>query len=521
MKRVTLLFILVTLLLSGVVFAWEGQGTRLDRSSLPEGWTLALDFLASPNELQMFSNHLGVNVILLRNYVLNTSTGNIQINFVVTETEAEAQGLYELFLGFHLPEHVGLHGRRVMEIVTEHQELVDLASASLRFGPEAVDTPDLIALRKYLSSWSWPAKDLGTITTQLRSELARYRVFLVGESHGMVFNQELESVLLEFFVRDGGVRNLLLELSPSIVGFLREYVETGDENLLYRAFSTIKGTYFWTKENYAHWKKVHQLWSALPQGEKIKLIGLDVEHQPLLALQYLQHLLDKVGSSELSATKLGVISEILQGKRSISQSEVDDFLAELLGELHTELVKSELGELAEEFELVLSSLRAGLQLQTIQDSTLWNDYRDQAMYQNFLKQISLDGDEKYFGQWGLNHVYQSRQDGVEWLASSITKTQGFEDSVFSMVLVYQDSHYRKNYSYEVLPFDNYLTGTNALGEIAQGEPLLVKLDGANSPFTQDLLWKIRGVEPSEGTTTDYYQYLLFVPGAEASTPLAL
>jgi len=47
-------------------------------------------------------------------------------------------------------------------------------------------------------------------------------------------NQQLESILLEFFVTQGGVRNYLLELSPSVVGYLREYVETGNEAVLDR-----------------------------------------------------------------------------------------------------------------------------------------------------------------------------------------------------------------------------------------------------------------------------------------------
>ena len=38
---------------------------------------------------------------------------------------------------------------------------------------------------------------------------------LWGESHGSAFNQQLESALVEFFVREGGVGSLLLELPPA------------------------------------------------------------------------------------------------------------------------------------------------------------------------------------------------------------------------------------------------------------------------------------------------------------------
>ena len=60
-----------------------------------------------------------------------------------------------------------------------------------------------------------------------------------------------------------------------------------------------------------------------------------------------------------------------------------------------------------------------------------------------------------------------------------------------------------------------------LAELAGDEPLLVKLDGINSPFGQKLVWKLRDAAPTRGVTTDYFQYLLFVPKTTASKPLAL
>lgn len=86
-------------------------------------------------------------MVLLRNYLFSTPIGQIQINWVLTETETEAEALHELFLGFHPPEMVGRSGRRVLEIVTEYPELVEPAKAALRFVPEEADPLDQAAVR--------------------------------------------------------------------------------------------------------------------------------------------------------------------------------------------------------------------------------------------------------------------------------------------------------------------------------------------------------------------------------------
>ena len=518
MRRILLAVVLTCFLLIGTVHAWNGEGTVIDLSSLPENWVFAGDYLASQSDRVMFSNQLGVTVKVLRNYMLSTPQGNLQINLVVTETEEQAEEVYHLFLQMHSPEQVALRGCRVMEILTDHLPLVEQARLTLRFDSEIVPTVDAAVLRDYLTRYSWPVHELQTVVTQLQTEVEDYSIFLVGESHGMAINQELESALLEFFVTEGGVQNYLLELSPSVVGFLREYLETGDEELLKFVFSSVAGTYFATEESYRHWRGVYGLYQSLPEERQFSLLGVDVEHNPLLALQYLQHLLDKVESNELSGTRLGEIARVLRGERSIYSDEMHAFLTGLLSELETEVVQIELGILVEEFELVLSSLLETASLPTPNGSLLWNAARDKAMYASFLKQADKDGEAKYFGQWGLNHVFQGEQMGVDWFASFVDTTETYEGAIFSMVLVYEDSHYLTSFTHDALPFSSYQTESNLVGQLAAGKPLLVKLDGSGSPFDQEMLWKITGFSPVSGMTTDYYQYLLFIPGAAPSTP---
>lgn len=519
-KRVWILLCVILTFWGNTALAWTGDGTLLVRDSLPVGWVLELDYLASPGEILAFSNQLGVEIELLRNYVFRTSEGYFQVNFVVTETKEQAEALHQLFLSFHTEDQVSVVGRRVLEIVTENPVLTEIAQASLRFVSEETEDYEQTALKHYIEDNSWPITNLKDVTFPFRAELSQHRVFLVGESHGVAINQELESALLEFFVLEGGVRNYLLELSPSIVGYLREYVETGNEEVLYRAFDGVKGTYFWTKDNLEHWKRVHLLWQSLPEEQKFSLVALDIEHQPLLSLRYLQHLLDIVDPEKtLAQTELGQIEAVLRGELSVSNEEVADFFTTLEKTLGQDAVRAVLGSHLFEFELILANLRNALELSGIQDQTLWNKARDHAMYENFLWQCDLASTEKYFGQWGLGHVYQSEQRGVNWVASLLNQEEAYSEKVLSIVLIYQDSHSLRNFSYEVVPLDTYSTRSNVFREIGGDDPLLIKLDSPGSPFGEQLIWKTRDPKPWEGVTTDYYQYILFVPNAEPSSPL--
>lgn len=520
MKRVWITLLLTLVLLGSRAAAWNGDGTVLVRELLPEGWILEMDYLASPSEVQMFSAQLGTTIELVRNYVFLTPEGKFQVNFVVTETIEEAEALYGLFCSIHADGMVALNGRRVLEVVTENPALVEVGRAFLKFVSEETESRSCTALKNYLEKNSWSIANLADITLPLQSELNDYHIFLVGESHGVAVNQQLESILLEFFVTQGGVRNYLLELSPSVVGYLREYVETGNEAVLDRVFDSVKGTYFWTKENYEHWKNVRTLWESLPEEEKFSLIGIDIEHQPILALQYLESLLQEVDKNALSETKLGQIGEVLRGELIIPNEQVGHFIQELLESLAQDSVRLLLDTNHAEFELVLSSLLDGIRLSAIQDPALWNNGRDAVMYRNFLKQCDLTGLEKYFGQWGLNHVYQGAQRDVNWAAGLINgEGTAYRGKVLSIAMIYQDSSFLQNHSYEVAPLNTYLTGTNVLRELAGSDLLLVKLDNAGSPFNEQLIWKVRDVKPQRGATVDYYQYILFVPGGEASSPL--
>lgn len=261
------------------------------------------------------SERLGVQVELLRNYVLKAPQGTIQVNLVLTATEEEAEDLYELFLSFHSPEEVARQGRRVVEMVTQQPGLLEPARAALRFLPEEVDPAKGAALKEYLARWSWPVMDWGDLTARLSQELGRYRLFLVGSPTAPPLTRSWKGLSWSFSSGKGSAL-AASGASPSIAGFLQKYLETGDEELLKLAFAETRHTYFYTQERYNLWRRLRALQESLPEGERLHLVGLDVEQQPILALRYLQHLLDQVERGSLSETGFSQIQQVLRGEVS-------------------------------------------------------------------------------------------------------------------------------------------------------------------------------------------------------------
>ena len=89
----------------------------------------------------------------------------------------------------------------------------------------------------------------------------------------------------------------------------------------------------------------------------------------------------------------------------------------------------------------------------------------------------------------------------------------------SVVLVYDDSQRLSLDGTAVEPLSTYASGKQILAELAGGKPLSVRLEGEGSPLSLELSWKLATPLPAAGVTSDYFLYLLYVPGALAAYPL--
>ncbi|EFW37851.1 TraB/GumN family protein [Treponema phagedenis] len=113
--------------------------------------------------------------------------------------------------------------------------------------------------------------------------LKKHKAILIGEIHGVAANYTLKSEFLEYFTKAGYCNTLLEEAPVSHNLFLNKYLETGDEKILKTLFTIMRGTAYCTQEHYDFFKKLYQYNQTAPKKQRIRILAVDVEHQPILA----------------------------------------------------------------------------------------------------------------------------------------------------------------------------------------------------------------------------------------------
>lgn len=123
--------------------------------------------------------------------------------------------------------------------------------------------------------------------------------------------------------------------------------------------------------------------------------------------------------------------------------------------------------------------------------------------------------------WFVNHFLET---GDEEMLKSIaqqlhTKADSpLKGKILSLMYIYQGSTFLNNNPYRVQPmpppvFEKDFESLNL------GAFTLFPLSGPMSPFSQSLIWPVSTATPTDGVTTDYFQYLVLVDGSEAVQPI--
>jgi len=355
--------------------------------------------------------------------------------------------------------------------------------------------------------------ELDQLKTLMGDDLDR-KIFLTGEAHGVGVNQELQFEFLKFFVKNANVRFYVLEHPFSTAYFLNQYLRHGDDKLLLEILS-FYGPSFFTRETFRHWQQVREFWLSLPDDRKFRLVGVDMEHNILSAIRYLQGF---EASQDLTLTTKEELMKILVD----IQNDI---------ERNTTYYQTVLGNDYFGYRLVLDNLIDYLTLDenARPGSVRWYRSRDAKMFNNFLRQTEEVGNTRFFGQFGNSHVYQSEQGMVQWFAAKLNDPSSpYHNEVLSIVYLYKNCSYIANLhgtaqpipgTPQPIPLDTYISDNGVLSEIAGDQMLFTKLNGSNSPFVKELIWELPQQRPWTGTTTDYFQYVVFIPNSKASEPL--
>ncbi|WP_435791508.1 hypothetical protein [Clostridium sp.] len=369
-------------------------------------------------------------------------------------------------------------------------------------------------------------KDFSTFKL-LDSSLKGKEVFFTAENHGVAVNSELEIKFLKYLKEKVGIKYWLLELSYSDGEMLNKYLATGDESILEEMYKPLKGTFAWNKQSYAIWGKVYEFNKSLPEDEKIKIIGIDIEHQYVNAIRYMNSLIPSRKAPEEIKDLISLVSEMYN---NINTKQNADIYVELSNKLdesiksNPTLYKEFFGENLFGFELVNENIIAQVKAYKAGDMS-FNQIRDDKIYDNFKKIYHHIPKGKFYGQWGLNHVFQKAQGNVDWLASLMNNSDSpVKGKVLSIVYLYDNCDVMTRGNYSTAKLTSYGSNDNILEPFSKEDITLFKLTGEQSPFHQELIWPFNinisdGIIPTEGVTTDYFQYMILIKSAKATTPL--
>jgi tetratricopeptide (TPR) repeat protein len=361
-------------------------------------------------------------------------------------------------------------------------------------------------------------------------------IFLLGEVHGIALNNDLDFALLDYLHKNAGVRVYLAEMSYAGGLLINKYLRTGDETLLDFMFRQLPGTVAWNKENRTFLGKLRQWNLSLPAGDRIRYIGIDLEHQSLTTLRGLNELVSESTAAGRAIPSglcyiLSRVSRILAsavGSAAVTQSSIgqstlhalSNDLSDSLQEHHAEYA-SLLGDRLFDFELIATNWRksyAHRALMAAGDHGFSNRLRDRAMYDTFLKVHAKIPATKYYGRWGNAHVAQRPYEGLPWLASQFSSPGSpVAGQIVSIWPVHQNTLALTAPAYVAQPVSGDDPAlVRILSAATSSDLTLFKLAGADSPFEKGL-YGFRADD--QAVTSNVVQYFIFVRNGTPAHPI--
>lgn len=121
----------------------------------------------------------------------------------------------------------------------------------------------------------------------LNKDLNGKKIILTGEAHHLNKNKLIEMKLLKYLKKEVGVSHYLAEASYSSAHFLNKYLESGDENILKNYFEKFEGTIAYNEDFYNSYKDLYEYNQTLPENDRIKLVGIDIEPRANVSHEYI------------------------------------------------------------------------------------------------------------------------------------------------------------------------------------------------------------------------------------------
>ncbi len=360
----------------------------------------------------------------------------------------------------------------------------------------------------------------------LDDELQNKHIFLTGEVHGIKANADLHMKFLKYFKEKTNFKYYLSELSYSNAYFLNKYMETGDVKILEDIFKELKGSYSWNKDSFNFWIDLYEYNKNFNEDSKIQIIGIDLELQPATSYAYfvdilpeedppieIKRMVDKIISTNNRLMNTGFAASY-----STSRDLEKDRLAK------ESIYRKYFGENYFGFKTVASRLvKYEIAYRNQRNQVDWNNLRDEMIYENFVLIERRIPKGKFFGQWGVNHVFQTNEKNIKWLATYLNGEESiYKNKVLSIAFNYETSMQMGKMGdkqYIINEIDAIFPYMKISNDLIDGELNIYKLNGLDSPFKDIRMNYTFTGEPLEEPMTDFVQYIVYIKNSGPTEPL--
>lgn len=340
-------------------------------------------------------------------------------------------------------------------------------------------------------------KNKDEIINLFKDDIENNDIFLVGEIHSTSKSVKLNIDFLKFFVENADVKYILFEGGYTMGQLLNEFLISGDFKILDFIMSSLYGSLAYTQEQYDFFVELYEFNKTLPENKKLMFVGIDIEHQPNIALRYINSLLPN--------TKLP--EDIKEYFELLNKTTVNNFL------INTKKIAMGIKENENSFKEYLGDnfFDFSFSINNMSVSRPGLSQREPYLKSNFTTLYERLPKGKYFGQFGEMHVSKSgnmsKSDPVSLANFLNNEYDETKNKVISISLALNNS-YVLNQNYVV---EGPINNLPASFFPQDGLTKLVKLNYKNSPFSKyKLLVK-------EAPTTEYYEYLLLISDSPACT----
>ena len=348
-------------------------------------------------------------------------------------------------------------------------------------------------------------------------ETAGKQIIMLGETHGMTVSNDLDLALLAWLHRNAGVRVYLGEFGHATAFLVNRYFETGDERLLDMLFDAARGTLMWNREYRDFFVRFRQWNVSLPAAERVRFVGVDIEHNPNLAVWALGEWVreSRAAGREAPAAIAGVAERLAAAGMRIQSPEVSALVREVPGDFtaHQEEWRRLLGQRLADFEIVTANMRERDAAYSGKGNGGFDGIRDRAMYATFLKLYPTLGGVRCYGRWGTSHVAQAPLHGTNWFATYLNQPGSpVAGKVLSIWPFYEQSEILARTNDNRYRVERLSQGTLVRGLDTSATPvMLVRVDGAGSPLA--------GLPLDNRKIGEIAQYAVLIRGATAVHPM--